>query len=467
MSFFRSLENHKKNVAIYQEDAEPVLYEELARIADRIAAHIENKKALVLIFCSNDKDCVAGYLACLRAGHVPLLLDAAINKELAQNLLETHKPHYIWAPNDSFDYKRPKFRWGNYVLVDLHYGEHLLYPDLALLLTTSGSTGSPKLVRLSYKNIESNAHSIAEYLELDETQRPITTLPMNYTYGLSIINSHLLAGAAIILTNHTVMQKEFWAVFRQYGATSFGGVPYTYEMLKKLRFFSMNLPTLRAMTQAGGKLNYEMTKEYAQYSEQKGLRFYVMYGASEATARMSYLPYQYALSKCGSMGVAIPGGKFSLADDAGNEITQPERPGELVYQGPNVSLGYAECLDDLSKGDENNGVLYTGDMAKRDDDGFYYIVGRKKRFIKIFGNRVNLDEIEQMVKNKGYECACTGKDDQMIVVITDKEVIGKVEAFLSTVLRIHKSAIKVEYIQKIPKNESGKTIYARIMEVFE
>ena len=240
----------------------------------------------------------------------------------------------------------------------------LLYGELGLLLTTSGSTGSPKFVRQSYTNILDNARSIVTYLELDETERPITTLPMNYTYGLSIINSHLLVGASILVTDKTLMEKEFWSFFKESKATSFGGVPYTYEMLDKLRFYRMELPSLRTMTQAGGKILPELHEKFAKYAKEQGKRFVVMYGQCEATARMGYLPYEKAVEKKGSMGIVIPGGKFRLIDVNGKEITDPYITGELVYEGKNVTLGYAECKDDLGKGDERGGILETGDMAQ-------------------------------------------------------------------------------------------------------
>ena len=257
-----------------------------------------------------------------------------------------------------------------------------MYEELGLLLTTSGSTGSPKLVRQSYTNIQENAKSIAEYLKIDETERPITTLPMNYTYGLSIINSHILKGAAILVTQHTLMEREFWKFFRESEATSFGGVPYTYEILKKLRFFNMELPSLRYMTQAGGKLSPQLHKEFAEYAESHQKQFIVMYGQCEATARMAYLPAEKALEKYGSMGIAIPGGRLELIDVNGKFIEKPDEVGELVYYGPNVTLGYAQEAGDLKKADERNGRLETGDMAKRDNDGFYYIVGRKKEIFE-------------------------------------------------------------------------------------
>jgi acyl-coenzyme A synthetase/AMP-(fatty) acid ligase len=307
-----------------------------------------------------------------------------------------------------------------------------------------------------------NAQSIAQYLSIDSTERPITTLPMHYSFGLSIINSHLMKGATVLLTNRSLMEKEFWAFLKSEKATSLSGVPYTYEMLKRLRFFRMDLPSLKTLTQAGGKLNIELTKEFAEYCHETNKRFFVMYGQTEATARMSYLPFEQSLSKLGSIGIAIPKGTFQLIDEINDEIKVVDKVGELVYSGPNVSLGYAESGADLILGDVNKGKLFTGDLAKKDVDNYYYIVGRKKRFIKLFGNRVNLDEAEQLLKTIIHDCACTGEDDKMVIFITESSRLDEVKKYISTKTGINHSAFIVKIISKIPKNESGKTIYSKL-----
>ena len=386
--------------------------------------------------------------------------------ELLEKLISIYNPEYLWLPNEDiskfpdeevicsvFDYSLLKLK---------NRSKFQLNNDLALLLATSGSTGSPKLVMLTYENIKSNALSIIEYLSIDKNERPITTLPMSYSFGLSILNSHLYSGATILLTNRTLFEKEFWSFLKAQKATSLSGVPYTFEILKKLRFFRMNLPSLTTLTQAGGKMNNDLNKEFAEFCLSTNKRLFVMYGQTEATARMSYLPHEQSLSKLGSMGIAIPGGQFGLINDNGQNIIENNVVGELVYKGRNVSLGYAECGIDLSKADENKGVLVTGDMAKRDDDGFYYIVGRKKRFIKIFGNRVNLDETERLIKNIVSDCACVGDDDLMNIYISDETRIDEVRNFISSKTRIHHSAFSVRFIDAIPKNSSGKTIYSSL-----
>lgn len=464
------LDIDKKNqnaVAAISDQNEKVTYGDLVEFSRKLGELLP-KRSLVFSLCHNQIGSLMGYAGFLSSGNVPLLLSADLDAELLQYLLDTYKPNYLWIPDNQIENFEGEMiiRQYGYALISYSEERIALYPELALLLTTSGSTGSPKLVRQTYQNIESNAKSIMTYLELDETERPITMLPMNYTYGLSVINSHLLAGATVLMTDESYAQKGFWTFFKQEQATSIVGVPFTYEILKKLRFFRMELPSLRYMTQAGGKLLPELHREYAEYAQENNKRFYVMYGQTEATARMSYLPYEKSLEKYGSMGIAIPGGAFSLIDVDGNPIADSDVVGELVYEGPNVTLGYAQCQQDLSKGDERNGVLVTGDMAKRDADGFYYIVGRKKRFLKIYGNRVNLDECERMIQSnyEGIECACVGEDDHMHIYVTQKGREQDVVDFISMKTGLNRKAFEIHYIAEIPKNESGKKQYNELPE---
>lgn len=467
--------NHdKNNLAAITETGEQITYAELNAFSEAMRSKI-NERALVFSLCENTIGSLAGYVGFLNNRIVPLLLDRHLDHELLAFLTDLYHPSYFWLTKEmeeSFLNEKqhqsytPIWEKHGYVLIETHLKAYPLNDDLTLLLTTSGSTGSPKLVRQSAQNIQANAESIAEYLELTEVERPITSLPMNYTYGLSIINSHLLKGATLLMTTKSFMQKEFWQFFKEQGATSIAGVPYNYEILKRLRFFRMDLPSLKTMTQAGGKLSPELHKEFAEYAQATNRRFYVMYGQTEATARMSYLPYQDALRKYGSMGIAIPGGKFCLIDVDGKPFDEAEKVGELVYEGPNVTLGYAERGEDLIKGDERQGRLVTGDMAKRDEEGYYYIVGRKKRFVKIFGNRVNLDETERMIKTafENLDCACSGVDDHMKIFITNEAETEAVKQYVSEKTGLHFSAFEIKTIDQIPKNEAGKTLYKKLPE---
>ena len=463
-------EKHAENTALIDDKGQSVTYQRLKEASDSVAEPIE-ERSLVFSLCSNEIGSVIGYVGFLNNGIVPALLNANLDEDLLQSLLGLYLPAYVWLPEEQAK-KYEKYpvitRSYGYVLLKTGYDrKYPLYPDLALLLTTSGSTGSPKFVRQSYVNIKANTDSIVKYLELNSSERPITTLPMNYTYGLSIINTHLAVGATLLLTDKTLMQKEFWLFFKEQKATSFGGVPYTYEMLDKLRFWRMDLQYLRTMTQAGGKLTPELHEKFARFASENNKKFVVMYGQCEATARMGYLPPEYAVEKRGSMGVAIPGGKFSLIDVKGNEIKSPDIAGELVYEGDNVTLGYAECGEDLAKGDELKGRLVTGDMARFDDDGFYYIVGRKKRFLKIYGNRVNLDETDRLIKAEfNIEAACAGVDDHMYIFVTDRDKADAVRDYVISKTKLNPVAFKVVVIDEIPKNDSGKTLYNELIKYY-
>lgn len=474
MAYYDEVERYGENIAFLDDKKNCVTYAQLGEFCREFGKKI-SERTLVFSFCENSIESVCGYVAFLYNRIVPVLLDKHIESGLRENLLEIYRPAYLYIPlvlETEYSNLRCIWRGKEYILCQTDYAyKHNLYPELGLLLTTSGSTGSPKLVRQSYQNIQANAESIAEYLKIDDTERPITTLPMNYTYGLSIINSHLLQGATLLITGYTLMEREFWQFFKEEQATSFGGVPYTYEILKKLRFFGMDLPSLRYMTQAGGKLSLELHREFAEYSRENHKKFIVMYGQCEATARMGYLPAEKAVEKYGSMGIAIPGGRLDLVDANGNVITEQNVVGELVYYGPNVTLGYAENAEDLEKGDERNGRLETGDMAKRDADGFFYIVGRKKRFLKIFGNRVNLDETERMVKSFAVncDCACAGVDDKLYIFLTNssEKLKTDVKRFLAEKTGLNPAAFVVKDIDNIPKNESGKTLYIKLEEFYD
>lgn len=460
-----NLDKHKLNIAVITDKGERLSYEELAAAAKAFADAVPQKRGLLFCLCENRIGSLVGYVACMEH-HIPIvLLDGSKELSVLENLKDIYQPEYIWITTDKKDAIGGEtiYSYASFSLQKMHYEVEVakpeINPELALCLTTSGSTGSPKFVRLSAKNVLANAESIAEYLEIDQNERPVTTLPSYYSYGVSVINSHLIKGATLLLTEGTVAQREFWSFMKENKATSIAGVPYTYEMLKMLRFFRMDLPYLKTMTQAGGKLNKDIAKEYIEFAREKGKKFFVMYGQTEATARMSYLPFEKALDKYASIGIAIPRGKFSLIDVNGNAIEEPEVDGELVYEGPNVSLGYGECRADLAKGDENHGVLHTGDVARRDADGYYYITGRMKRFVKVWGNRCNLDATEQLVKAITTSCACVGVDDKITIFVTQQGLEDSIIKLLAEKTGFNTKAFEVRVIDAIPVKSSGKIDY--------
>ena len=467
-----NFEKFKENFAVITDKGEKLTYNDLAAVSKTFAEAV-SKKGLLFCLCENRIGSLVGYVASMEY-HIPIvLLDGSKDMSVLQNLVIIYQPEYIWAESEKVGEIGGEtiYKYASYSLQKMSYQVEVEKPEinseLALCLTTSGSTGSPKFVRLSSNNVLANAESIAEYLEIDENERPVTTLPSYYSYGVSVINSHLIKGATILLTEGTVAQRDFWSFLKEQKATSIAGVPYTYEMLKMLRFMRMDLPYLKTMTQAGGKLNKDIAKEYIEWAQSKDKRFFVMYGQTEATARMSYLPLEHALDKYASIGIAIPRGKFSLIDVNGNAIEEPDVDGELIYEGPNVSLGYAECRADLAKGDENNGVLHTGDVARCDADGYYYITGRLKRFVKVWGNRCNLDATEQLVKAITTSCACVGVDDKITIFVTEQGLEEKIVKLLVEKTGFNNRAFEVRVIDAIPVKSSGKLDYPAMQEMIE
>jgi long-chain acyl-CoA synthetase len=456
--------------ALFTEDGVVVNYCQLYADVISLAKLIPSRQ-LIFFVGQNDRNTITTYLSCLEIGAVPLLLNKSFSLESFSGLRKVYEPAYFFLPNGYLE------EMGSLELItsigdyglwhDSSVSPPLLSPMLALLMATSGSTGSPKLVRLSMENVLSNAKSIATYLSVNSDDRAITSLPFNYSYGLSVINSHLFAGAAISLSGRTFFDSKFWTQMSDHKVTSLAGVPYSYEMLLKLRFERMSLPALHTLTQAGGAMNPQQAFKIFQLCAAKGMKFFTMYGQTEATARIAYLSPDDFDRKVGSIGKAIPDGRLWLEGDYGEIINSPNKIGELIYSGPNVALGYAENKKDLFEDNAWRNVLRTGDLAKFDDEGFFYIAGRRQRFIKMFGVRVSLDQVEAWFAKQGLSSAALGEDDFLRIFIeSDSECKLQSHASrLSCEYGIHESALRVCAIKKIPRLDTGKIDYQCLQKI--
>jgi acyl-CoA synthetase (AMP-forming)/AMP-acid ligase II len=390
----------------------------------------------------------------VRERHPALLIDPALPDAVRQRLLADYRVNAVWtAAGRSWEWLKQS-------------PESLaLHENLALLLSTSGTTGSPKLVRLSHQNLAANAASIASYLDISPGDRPVTALPMHYSFGLSVIHSHLLSGATLLLTSESIASRAFWEFFGAQSGTSFSGVPAMYDMLRKLRFAQMQLPSIRTLTQAGGRLGTESIEYFAALAQTRGWRFFVMYGQTEASPRMAYLPPERALDRPASIGRAVPGGSLGLVNGTGEPVTAPFTEGELIYRGPNVMMGYAEKPEDLALGDVAKGVLATGDLAYFDEEGLFYVTGRKKRFIKVFGNRISLDDVEAFAKATGTHAAATGKDDLLMLAVRQPpRPPSDIAAELCRQYRLHPSAVRVIEVAEFPVSSAGKIQYPVLLK---
>ncbi|AOT57642.1 Long-chain-fatty-acid--CoA ligase [Streptomyces rubrolavendulae] len=447
----RDLARHGDRTAVVTSERE-LSYRELAGRVAETAARLGPGRRLVLLRGANTVAALTAHLAALAAGHVVLLVPGDHPESVAA-LTAAYDPDVVVHPEAGGEPRIEERRPGS---------AHALHPDLALLLSTSGSTGSPKLVRLSYENLQANAESIAAYLGIRDTDRAATTLPMHYCYGLSVIHSNLLRGAGVVLTGLSVADPCFWDLFRRARGTSLAGVPYTFDLLDRVGFADMDLPHLRYVTQAGGRLAPERVAHHARLGRRRGWDLFVMYGQTEATARMAYLPPDLAAEHPGAIGVPVPGGAFRLepADEAAG---QGDGVGELVYTGPNVMLGYARTPADLALG-RTVDALRTGDLARRTEDGLYEIVGRRSRFLKILGLRVDPQRIEALLARHGLDALCAGDDDRLVLAVVradgwdERRIRGRVAAECGLPAR----AVHVHLLPELPRLANGKPDYPSV-----
>lgn len=404
--FARSLERFGEAVALICENGLRFSYGELAAHADAFAARLAPEQRLILIEGCNTPEAVIAYLGALRSGRVVLLHPAGTLKNSA--IIERFQPDVEF------------FRGANGWELTGYDRSTICHPDLSLLLSTSGTTGSSKLVRISAQSLAANANAIAQILDLAPGERALTTLPMFYTYGLSEVNSRLAVGATVLLTERSIVEDELWEFAEREQATSMPGVPHSYELLTRRDLRNRVPSSLRLMSQAGGRLDPGLVKRFSEELTRRGGRLVVMYGQTEATARMSYVPPDRLDNRWDCIGIPIPGGEIALRDQLGDEIIENGRAGELIFRGPNVMMGYAEYREDLERGCDL-AELATGDLAERLPDGMYRIIGRLSRFVKPFGLRISLDEIERQLATRGIAAMVAG-DDSVIVIAVASDV---------------------------------------------
>ena len=424
-----------------------ISYSELAQRAGDLASDVlGSTRRLVLVEGANRVDALVAYLAALQHGHVALLVPDGRTAQ-RDALVAAYDPDVVLhAGPDGWTATERR-----------EHTAHDLHPDLALLLSTSGSTGSPKLVRLSRDNVRSNAQSIAGYLRITGDDRAMTSLPVHYCYGLSVVNSHLASGAGLVLTDGSVVDECFWDLFRETGATTFAAVPYTFDLLDRSGFERRDLPTLRYVTQAGGRLAPDRVRRYAELGRRDGWDLVVMYGQTEATARMAYLPPGHATTRPEAIGIPVPGGSFRI-----DPVPESPAPGtgELVYSGPNVMMGYAETPADLAAG-AVVGELRTGDLGRL-VDGLYEIVGRRSRHAKLFGLRIDLDRVEAHASTSTTPVRCVVVDEVLHAFTTRRRSASAVHDGIADLCGLPPGAVRVSVVDQLPMTASGKPDHAAL-----
>jgi acyl-coenzyme A synthetase/AMP-(fatty) acid ligase len=446
-------------IAIISETGKQITYSELEEFSSEIKNILCHEKCLTIILCDNTIETLRIYYALLSCQVVPLLLDNKINISLILNIVKKYRPKYLWIKSSFIQYFNDYytvFSEGEYLLIKSHYELFPINPELSLLLSTSGSTGNPKFVKLSYKNIYSNTLSAVETLEITSESRLIVTLPMNYAYGLSLIHIHFFVGATILITQKSVIDNGFWQFYTKEKPTFIAGVPQTYSYLDKLGFFDMKQSDLQHVIFSGGYADVNIQQKLSEGQQKNNYKVHIMYGQTETTW-ISELPPNLISVKYGSVGLPIKHTKSTLGDN-----------GELILESDSVFMGYALNYKDLSLPNQINNILHTGDMVYLDEDNCIYLKGRINRYCKLAGIRINLDDVEILIKKhfKDIDVACIDEENTMPVLYKGSYAKEDIKKIVSEAINIYKGMICPIQVDEIPRNERGKIQYAELKSLW-
>lgn len=468
---YKILSKFKSNIAFITEKNEKKTYKNFIQdIKNNNDLGIKNNSLVFLNSSQTYTFCCLYYYFIINK-IVPVILNENIDKRKMGDLVIKYSPNVIISLsklNNKSYMLETKFE--NYFIYKKKIPIKInINPEISILMSTSGSTGNSKFVALSKQNILFNTKSIVKYLKISSRDTTITSLPLSYSFGLSVLNTHLYKGGKIILSSKSFFQKDFWDYFKSFNISYLYGVPFSFEILFKLGLFQKNLNSIKYFAVAGGALSKELLKKYLNYCLKTKKKFICMYGQTEATTRISYLPFKNLTKKIGSIGKAIPGGKLKIYDLKGNQIIQSHTEGELIYEGKNVMIGYIENLNDLIKKRNNKFKLFTGDIGYFDKENFFYITGRKKRIIKIYGHRISLDQLQIYLQSKNITNACIAKNDILYTFIVDhkystEEIIKLINLYIG--INISKS-FKLIKIKSLPANRNGKIEFQKLYEYFK
>jgi acyl-coenzyme A synthetase/AMP-(fatty) acid ligase len=450
------------SLAMCLEDRTKLTYGELAKLVNEFEwALRQDGKALVL--CAGDRDLptVLAYLAALRLGHAVAFLPAS------PEILAAYQPEFVVpAPGSAagltgLGYRPAEERVTGRAIFRRSSGEPTgdIYPGMALLLATSGSTGSPKTVRLSCSGLAGNAAAVIRALGITAAERAPATMPVTHAYGLSVLNTHLLAGASVVLGGGSPLSLATWDHLIRCGATSFAAVPTTYAAFGPAHASLLGRSSIRTMTQSGARLGNDLTMRLARLMGRRDGRFFVMYGQTEATARIACLDPADLPRRLGSVGTAVPGGTVSVRP-APTHARAVSGEGAVCYQGPGVMLGYATRREDLSRGAEVD-VLDTGDLGYL-RDGYLYLTGRTKRIVKVLGVRTNLDDLERLVERPGHPAAVICGIDEVVHLVGAgaAAVHEQQRRELVESLGVPSRQVVFRHVDRLPRTPGGKIDYS-------
>jgi len=438
------------------------LYDDALTLACRIEEEVGHNKHIILLSVNN-LFFIKSYLAIIKSGNICIPLDPAIEKENFRYIFELTNPVLTFSTKDNE--RRLDLKSETCILPDTLdkfqpkdnkiNGETFDKERCAEIIFTSGSTGKPKGVMISHKNLMANTESIIEYLNLSGNDRMLVVLPFYYCYGLSLLHTHLKAGGSVVLNNSFIFLGNIINDLKTYKCSGFAGVPSHFQILlrKSDSFKKTVFPDLKYVTQAGGKLATIFIDEFRESFP--AVKFIVMYGQTEATARLSYLPPELYEKKMGSMGKGIPGVELKVVHENGEKV-KPGETGEVIAQGDNIMIGYF-ADEDGTQNTIRNGWLYTGDLGTVDNDGYIYLTARKKEIIKVRGKRISPKEIEAVILELTdvIDCSVEGVDD---------EIEGEL---LKATVYIRKDAADIVTKESIMEHCSRKLALFKIPRVYE
>lgn len=442
------------------EDGHAQSYGEVFANGDRLFGG--RARGLVAILCDKSAATVTAYFGALRNDLVPLMLDSESKPAAMDRIFEAYRPDYVFDPKGQVrdGYQLAAELAGATLSISKTPEGPAPHPDLTILLGTSGSTGDPKFVRLSHKSLDACTQSVCDYLDLTPERRCISLLPLHYSYGLSVLNTAAARRASFVISDLSILDCNLWRLMGELRVTDLSGVPFTFETLHRMHLPADVLDALECVTQAGGRLDPKLTRLFRERFMAEGIRFFTMYGQTEASPRISYLPPERAAEKEGSVGVPISCGQALIAESG-----KPSGEGELLYHGDNVALGYARLREDIALGDQFGGKLLTGDHVRIDDEGFIFIVGRRKRFVKLQGISVNLDHFESVLKGAGVDCIVVGRENLITVCHTGSDPAA-ISAILADNFNFHPTNIRLHQLDSLPLNASGKPDYGALSAEF-
>ena len=460
MGLFRSFKKYKNKIAIIDQEYSNLSFQEVLKETDKIKKKIKNK-SLILIVAENSIGSLLAYIFCIINNQVAIIIESKTTKQNILKIFKNYKPNFVFlSKKKSNIFKKicsKKYTFFDQILIkNKKIKKKKLNKNLSLLLSTSGSMGSIKFVKLSKINLKHNTDSIIKYLKLTSKDSSITNLPISYSYMLSVINTHLEVGASIVISKYSLVEKEFWETLKNSKVTSFNGVPYTYEILIKIGLKNIKIDTLKYLTHAGGKIEKQTLKKIIKFCNKNNLKFFSMYGQTEASPRISYLKPEFSKKKIGSIGKGTPGNKIYIIDNTGKKIFKPLIEGEIICEGKNVFMGYSKNCDDLIKPNKENYKLKTGDLGFFDKDGFFYLTSRISKIAKIFGNRVDLGALENFMSLKGYKVACLSNNKKIFIFVEKKYNKTNLINVISKITNLNISSfelIKLKYLPRTPNNK--------------